>query len=173
MFVLSIIMGILMIIGGFSCMFTPLATFLQTGIYIGVMMFVYGVIGIARGIRREAQTLEVVFAVLALIVGLISIFRPGSTLIFDGIILNLIAVWYVAQGISSIVLAFQTREQFSGWVLILITGILSLVLGIYSFAHPMVTALTAGILIGMYFVETGINMIALAVAANSIQSYRR
>lgn len=49
----------------------------------------------------------------------------------------------------------------------LIVGILGVILGIYSFAHPMVTALTAGLLIGFYFIESGIDLIVLAVAVDS------
>ena len=162
MTVLSTIMGILLIIGGFSCMFTPLATVLQTGIFIGIMMLVYGITGIIRGFKNRATALEVIISVLALIVGLISIFRPGSTLVFDAIMLNMFAVWYIVQGVISIVAAIQVRKLFSGWILGLISGILGVVLGLYSFAHPMVTAVTVGILIGLYFVESGFNLIAIA-----------
>ena len=47
MTVLSIILGVLLIIGGFSCMFTPLATFLSTGYFLAIMLLVYGAYGTA------------------------------------------------------------------------------------------------------------------------------
>ncbi len=45
MSVLNIILGILLVIGGFSCMFTPFATFLSAGYYIAILLLVYGVFG--------------------------------------------------------------------------------------------------------------------------------
>jgi uncharacterized membrane protein HdeD (DUF308 family) len=169
MTVFSIILGVLLIIGGFSCMFTPLATFLSTGYFLGILMLVYGISGIIRGFQKKAQALEVVISVLAVIVGLISLFRPGSTLIFDQILIYVIASWFTLQGIFSIVLAFQVKEEKKGWYWGLIVGILGVIVGLYSFAHPIFTAVTAGILIGCYFVEAGFSMIMLAAAINEME----
>ena len=52
---ISIILGVLMIIGGFLCMFTPMSTFLSTGYFLCVMMLVYGIVGIVRFIRKESD----------------------------------------------------------------------------------------------------------------------
>ena len=46
----------------------------------------------------------------------------------------------------------------------MIAGILGVIAGVYSFAHPVLTAVTAGVLIGLYFIEVGIDMIALGCA---------
>ena len=169
MAILSLILGVLMILAGFSCMFTPVATFLATGYYIGIMMLVYGIMGIVRGIRKEADTVEIVLSVLAAIVGLISLFRPGATLVFDGMMIFIISAWILLQGIGSIILAIRAKKAGSGWVWGLFSGILGVVLGIYSFMHPQVAAVTAGFLIGFYFVETGINMIVLSAAIKTTE----
>ena len=167
MSVLSIILGVLLIIGGFSCMFTPLATFLSTGYYLGILMLVYGVAGIIRAVSRKAGALEWILNILAVIVGLIALFRPGSTLIFDSMILTIIACWFVIQGVIQIVLSFKAKPVMKGWYWGLIAGILGVLVGIYSWFHPVLTAVTAGILIGCYFVESGISLIALAAAIES------
>jgi len=167
MVVLSIILGVLLIIGGISCMATPFATYLSTGYFVGIFMFVYGIAGLVRGFQKKAHALEIVVSVLAIIVGIISFVRPGTALVFDGVMLYVIAAWFVIQGIVSIVISFQMKSVSSGWFWGLIVGILGVILGIYSFAHPMVTALTAGLLIGFYFIESGIDLIVLAVAVDS------
>ena len=161
MSLIGIIMGILLIIGGVSCIATPLATFLSTGYLIGASFLVYGIAGLIRNVQLRARALEIVVDVLAIIVGIISFIRPGATLVFDGMLLYCIAAWFLVQGISSIVFAFEIKPVIGGWYWVLISGILGVLLGIYSFAHPMVTALTAGILIGFYFIESGVSMIAL------------
>lgn len=49
-----------------------------------------------------------------------------------------------------------------GWVWTLTLGILGVLVGIYSVVHPMLLALTFGILVGVYFIESGISMIVMA-----------
>ena len=40
-------------------------------------------------------------------------------------------------------------------------GVLEIIIGIYSAAHPAVLAVSLGVLIGIYFIESGANMIYL------------
>ena len=168
MMVLSIILGIILIIGGISCMFTPVTTFLATGYLMCAMMLIYGIVGIVRGIRKEAKAIEIVVSVLAIIVGLIALFRPGDTLVFDGVMVYMISAWILLKGIVSIVLAIQARKIDDYWFLGLISGILGVILGVYSFVHPQLVVVTTGILIGFYFIESGINMIVLSAFIDRI-----
>lgn len=115
MTVISIILGVLLIIGGVSCMLTPFATYLSTGVFIGAFMLVYGIAGLIRGFQKKAHALEIVVSVLAIIVGVISFIRPGTALVFDGVMLYVIAAWFVIQGVVSIVIAFQMKSVSSGW----------------------------------------------------------
>lgn len=170
MTVLSIIFGVLLVIGGFSCMFTPLATFLSVGYYLAILFLVYGVFGVIRFFKKEAGGLEFVVSILAIIAGIICIIHPGETLAFDRLILTLIAVWLLVQGLVSIILAFQSRGVRKGWFWGVVVGALGILAGLYSFAHPVFTAVTAGVLIGLYFVEAGFNMIVLGCVAGADRS---
>lgn len=164
MTVVSIILGILLIIGGFSCMFTPLATFLYTGYFFTVMLFVYGVFGIFRFFNKQAGGLEFAVSILAVIIGIMSMVMPGQTLVFDRMVLYLISAWLLIQGIMSIVVSIQVRKVRKGWYWGLIAGIIGVILGIYSFAHPLLLAVTEGFLIGFFFLESGFDMIVLGCA---------
>ncbi|MDO5702972.1 MAG: DUF308 domain-containing protein [Lachnospiraceae bacterium] len=163
MSVISLILGILLIVGGVACFATPLATLFSTGIFIGALFLVYGITGIIKALQKQASGLEILISVLALVIGVISFIRPGSTLVFDGIILYCIAAWFLIQGIVSIVISVQTRETNNTWILGVIVGILGIFLGGYSFLHPRFTAVTAGFLIGFFCIEAGVNLIALAM----------
>ena len=46
-------------------------------------------------------------------------------------------------------------------VLCVVLGVLELIIGIYSFVHPAMMAVALGILIGIYFIEAGINVIVI------------
>lgn len=169
MTVLSIILGILMIFCGISLMCTPLATFLYAGFYLGILLLVYGIAGIVRAFQGKAYVFETVCSVLAVIVGIAALIRPGSTLVLDGMILYMAAFWFVFRGVLSIVLAFKVKGFDKHWIFGLIIGILSLIFGIYSFVHPAVMALTTGILIGLYCVEVGIDMMLTGMTIKQIK----
>ncbi len=169
MTVLSIILGILLVIGGFSCMFTPLATFLSTGYYISIMLLVYGIVGLIRFFKKQAGVLEMIVSVLAVIVGIICLIYPGKSLVFDRMVLIMIAAWLIIQGIVSIIVSIRLREVRKGWYWGVIVGVLGIVAGIYSFAHPVLTAMTAGVLIGWYFIQAGFDLIILGSAADAVK----
>ncbi len=166
---LSIICGILMIIAGIACLATPLETFMATGYFLVCILLVYGVIGIIRFFQKRAGALELAVSILAVIVGALSLFRPGQVLVFDNICLILIAAWLFIQGIVTLVLSIRSRLFLKGWGWGVFTGILGIVAGLYSFAYPQFLAVTTGVLIGLYFIEAGINMIVMGSVLDGIK----
>ncbi|MCR4908606.1 MAG: DUF308 domain-containing protein [Lachnospiraceae bacterium] len=168
MTVVSIILGVILIIGGFSCMMTPGQTLLSTGYFLGIMMFVYGIFGIIKAFQKRNTILETVVSVLAVIVGLVALFRPGSTLAIDAFIVFMTAFWFLFRGILSVVLSIRMKDVNKNWIWGLILGIICAILGLYSFAHPYVTALAVGFLIGFYFIEAGIDLIFSATLLKSV-----
>ena len=76
--------------------------------------------------------------------------------------------WFFAmQGIVSIYAAIQVKKMSGSkvWIFQLIFGILGILVGIYSFFHPILFALTitwlVGVLIGAFFIQSGFSMIFL------------
>ena len=167
MTVLFIILGILMIISGISFMATPLITFISSGYVIAIMALVYGITGIIRAITRKEYGLIFVFDILSALLGILVLFIPQLTLLIDSANLVIFAIWFIVMGVISIINAVTvTKATGSGlWVLQLIFGILGILLGIFSFSQPLVSALTIGIMIGIYFIEVGITMIITGAAA--------
>lgn len=164
MTILCIILGILLIGGGVSLMLTPLATFMAVGFIIGIGLLVYGIIGLANSIKYKLGALAIITNVLAIIVGIICFIRPGATLAIDTVILYIIGAYFVLHGILSVVLAFRERKDNSRWFLELIVGILSVAVGVFTFIYPEVPAVAMGILIGLFFIESGISLIAMRFA---------
>ncbi len=167
---ISILLGIIFIVGGFSCMFTPLATFLNTGYFFCILLFIYGIIGIVRFCGKRAGVWELIISILAVIAGITVIFYPGESLVFDKLALIFIGCWLIIQGILSIVSAIQNRATRKGWGWGIVIGIIGILAGIYSFAHPVVTAMTAGVLIGLYFVQAGFDLIFFGTAFGQVKT---
>lgn len=165
--VLTIILGVLLIIGGLACMFTPLMTVLAMGYILGIFLFIYGIAGIVRAISERGGALVIVISILAILVGLYAMVRPGGTLALDAMILIIIGVWIILQGIMSIVVAIQRKKLGGKCIGGVIIGIIGIVIGVYCFAHPAVLAVATGILIGLFFAQSGFDLIALASMAPS------
>lgn len=163
--VLNVILGVLLIIGGFSCMFTPLMTFIGAGYLIIVLFFVYGIAIIVKSIAAKKFGIDFIFGILSLILGVVGLVHPGDvTLTTDLFLLFMAAAWFVAQGIVSIILSVKRKNIAPDGkvsVLGIILGVLAIILGIYSFGHPLFLALTVGMLISFYFIEAGFDLIAL------------
>lgn len=158
---LCIIFGIILIIGGFCCMFTPLTTFINVEYFIVIFVTVFGIIGFIKGLVEKRFGANFIFSILSMIFGIIVLCFPGLMIFTDGILLYMVAAWFILQGILSVFTAVTvTRTAGSKlWVLQLIFGILGILLGCYSFLRPMVIAISLGILIGIYFIETGFTLL--------------
>ena len=166
MTVLAIIFGVLMILCGFGCFFTPLLTFMDMGYFIVIMATVYGVIGIVKGCTEKRFGISFVFSILSVIFGVAVLLLPKLMFIADTVLIYMTATWLVLQGIVSLVTSFTvTKKRGSGmWVWQMIIGILAILLGCYSYFHPAVVAISLGLLIGIWFIETGIAMICISAS---------
>lgn len=159
--VFTIILGVLMSICGLSCIFTPVMTFLEAGYFLAVLLLVYGIGIVVRCVKAKRYGVPLVFAILTVILGCVILFVPGMRLTTDGMVIYFMAAWFIVQGILGIVNAVKQKSAGTGkgWILTLILGILGTLLGLYSAMHPLLLAFTFGILIGMYFIESGITLI--------------
>ncbi|MCI8666664.1 MAG: hypothetical protein HFG82_08350 [Dorea sp.] len=162
--VFSIVFGVLIAICGLSCIFTPLITFLEAGYFLVILLFVYGTVGIIRSVSSRTYGMDFVFNILSIILGVVILAVPKLKLMTDGVLLYLMAFWFMLQGIINIFQSMRQKKAVKGigWVWTLTLGILGLLVGIYSVIHPRLLVLTFGILVGVYFIESGISMIVMA-----------
>ena len=162
---LIVIFGVLLIIAGVALMATPRMTFMSAGYFIIILFFLWGIYGLVRGIREKRYGVEFFFAILSLILGIVGLVMPNAAAMTnDYILLYLAAGWFIVHGILSIVTAIQSKKEdadTSTVVLCVVLGVLELIIGIYSFVHPAMMAVALGILIGIYFIEAGINVIVI------------
>lgn len=166
--ILVIILGILLILCGSSCIFTSLLTFMQTGYFLMVLLLIYGIAGIIKAISSKEYDTNFAFSIISVLAGIIIACVPGLALMTDGILLYIMAGWFILQGIVSLIVSIKFKGAAGGkkWIWGLILGIVGILLGLYTIIHPMLLAFTMGILIGVYFIESGINMIVLSSQAS-------
>lgn len=160
---ISIILGIILTVFGISMIFTPIATFLSTGYFFAIMLLICGIMGMITNISLRNYGINFIFAIISAVLGIIMAVAPSMQLFADEMLLYIMACWFVLQGIVSIFIAIKAKkDENKQWGWILAIGIIGLIVGIYTLFHPLILAMTLGILIGVYFIESGINMIIIA-----------
>ena len=82
----------------------------------------------------------------------------------NSILLYMAAGWFILHGVFTIINAIAGRKEGGMKILSIVLGAVAIILGIYSIAHPAVLAVSLGILISLYFIESGIDMILIGSA---------
>ena len=98
--------------------------------------------------------------ILAVLFALVAIFLPAIA--FSTLIL-LFGAWLIINGILTIIGSIQSRKEDRNWWIAMLTGLVGLLLGIYTYANPIVTAATIMILIGIWSILFGIAEVIFAI----------
>lgn len=172
MSVVCVILGIIMIIGGIACFFTPIATALAAGYIIGILLLVFGIFGIIKAITDKGDALDWVLSILAIIVGIFSVVRPNivyvgsdGSLQVDSLLVYVFIIFFLIEGVIQICIAFKSKAVNPNWYVNLIAGIICVVVGIIFLARPMVAAVTIGFLVAFIFFSAGASLIALGTSS--------
>ena len=167
MTVLFIILGIMFVAGGISCIFTPLVTFMEYGYFVVILMTVFGILDIVKSIAEKRFGVNFAFGILSVVLGVVMVAFPANFIIAQSVMLIMTAVWFVLRGVISIITSLSVTKSTGSriWILQLILGILDIIVGGVSFAHPMILALSFGVLIGIFFIETGFTLMSGGIIA--------
>ena len=176
--ILYVILGLLMIIAGVYCFFTPVET-------LTVIPFVLGIVMIGDGIGRIFTWFDIrnfvrpsawilVSAVVSLIFGIMLAFSPVLQMSVGVFVILLTSWWILALGIIRIVHAFhllKIRGEYDrfgfgemigfNWWIALILGILLSIFGFAVILNPMLGLGVIGVLVGCSVITAGINLIYL------------
>ncbi len=156
--------GVAAVIFGVLALVWPGPTLLALVILFGAFMLVDGVLTLAGALAwrqwNQGRWAVALAGVAGMIVGVLTFVWPGMTGL---VLLALIAVWAITTGILEIVAAIELRRVIEGEWLMVLSGILSVVLGVLLVAFPGAGALSLAWLIGMYALADGLLLIALAL----------
>lgn len=157
--------GIAMIIAGVLALLAPLAAGLSIALLVGVMLLIGGIAYLVLVFRSGSLARGAIAALvggLSLIAGIYCITQPVAALAALTIVL---AIYFVAAGLLEIFAAISARPE-NGWKLLLITGIVSLLLGLLIWAQfPLSGVWAVGVLVGARLLITGWTMTSIAGAA--------
>lgn len=163
--VFMIVLGVLLMLGGLSCLATPLLTFVEAGYFIVMLLLVYGIVGIIGGIANKDYGVNFIYGILSLILGVVIIFVPGLRGMTAAAVMYIMAAWFILKGILSIYSAVKAKGAGTGsmWIWGVVAGVLGILIGVYSVVHPLVLAITVGLMVSLYFIISGVDLLATGI----------
>lgn len=163
--IITWITGILTILLGFYAVARPMLTFLSIGWILGILFLVNGIELAILSLSKEKK--EIGACILGVIEGL-----AGVILLFSGLLrfFTDLMVTYVVGGSILIYGIFQIvgglkifKFSKGKGILAIICGVLSVIVSILVFTHPILTMFSVGYIIAFSVLMQGINMIVLAL----------
>ena len=162
-------LGILTILAGLLAIVLPLAAALAVEILIGCVFVFYGVLqGIyawrLRGYRGSVWRFVGAFA--ALIAGVLLLAFPMAGVITLALVVGL---FFLAGGVAKTLLALQMRP-LAGWGWLIVSGVLSIVLGVLILVlWPQPAPWIIGLLVGIDLFFAGLWLTGMGLAARAWQ----
>ena len=166
---LMLVMGLIMILGGFVALLNPFAATLTVEAIAAAVFLVAGFMQLWLAIRSEhgstnARMIAGVLGVLLILFALSLFFQPIAGLISLTILL---AAFFLAMGLVRIWLATRMRDR-AGWGWLLASGLVSAALGIFIFfSLPEAALALLGIFLGVELLASGAASVALALKSRT------
>lgn len=164
------LLGFLSVAFGIVAMFNPLQATATAEMIASIGFMVAGGFQLFAAFTDKStkyRWILAIFGVISVFLGLYLIVRPVvGTIIFTMIIAGFLLV----EGLSKIFLAFKAKETSSFWM-ILLSGILSVALGVMIFNNfPASAASVLGVLLAVELISNGFGLLAFATIADNIEN---
>lgn len=158
--------GIFMLILGVVMLVLPKITSMAIAAVLAVILAAFGIYRIVNSILERKYIrhvfLNIAIGLLLLLSGIFLFFYPVFNLL---IITSAIGVYFILESLASIAFAFETRGLVNMWWMNLISGLLQFFLGfVIIIGLPQTALWTAGILLGVSLLVTGMSMLTVFMA---------
>jgi len=163
-------LGVISVIGGILALINPFAATLTAAMLAAWTFLIFGILSLVQTFRSSGRGAlflwNLLISVLMIALGISLIFRP-----LEGVIslTVLVAIMFIVLGIAKLLYAFGMRP-LQGWGWVLLSGGISLVLGIMILADlPMSATSILGILLAIELLSNGVFMLLVAFGLRSLR----
>ncbi len=164
---LLLAVGIVIAILGLLAVFTPLFAGLTLSFFLGAYLVIGGIVHFVHAFSGREWTgflIQLVLAVVFVVAGLSLLLNPFVGLVTLTVLL--IAFFFV-DGIVETVMGFRLRPQ-RGWLSIVVSGVLSLVIAaLVWLAFPSSALWALGLLFGIGLLTSGISLATTAMGGRA------
>jgi uncharacterized membrane protein HdeD (DUF308 family) len=160
---LVLLRGVASIVFGVLAWAMPGVTLVTLVLFWGAYALVDGVAALIGGWQSKDSGKPmwqvVLIGVVGIAAGVFTFLQPGFTAVA---LLMLIAAWAIVNGVFEIAAAIRLRKEIQNEWLLILSGALSIVFGIYMIANPGAGAMAVLWLIGVFAVAYGALLVILS-----------
>lgn len=160
--VFAIIFGVLALIWPGLTLLALITLFAAYALVDGIFAVIAGIAAYGRNERWWAVLLE---GVAGIILGILTFMWPGTTAL---VLVYFIATWALITGVFEIVAAIRLRQEIEGEWMLILSGIASIIFGVFLLVAPGAGALGLTWLIGAYAIAWGALLLILAFRLRSL-----
>ena len=160
-------LGIILIIIGTIAIAMPLAASFASAVAFGVLFIMGGIAQLVGAFWTRDWSgffLNLLMGVLYLVVGVMFLRHPGEAM---AAVTLLLACGFMVGGLFRIIGSLMYRFPYWGWTLL--SGVISLLLGIYIYSKwPFDSFIIPGLFVGIDMIFTGWTWVMLALAVRNL-----
>ena len=161
-------LGILLMIGGLTALYTPFAASLVVEMIVGASFLAGGIISLVQIFTTKdgwgARTVYLLLGIFNVVAGALLFFRPLEGL-FTLTLLMIVAM--LVNGVIRGAVGLQSRPT-KGWGWLTTSGAVSVVIAIYFFTqYPGISAVLLGIFAGVSLIGEGAGYLRFAYSAKT------
>jgi len=161
-------LGIVLVILGVIAILTPALAGSAVVIVVGFILMLAGSASAVRGLQAATTTEKILGLLLGVIAALSGIAVVVNPLLGLSFLALLLAGYFAVEGMSKIILSLRYRPT-RGWVWLLASGVLSVLLGALIWKQwPMSGLWAVGVLVGINLVSTGLALMTLTTTMRRI-----
>jgi uncharacterized membrane protein HdeD (DUF308 family) len=161
-----IALGIVLILIGTGAIVFPLVSTLSTGLFVGWVLVIGGIAQIVHAFWAKEWSgffWQLLIGIVELVAGFALLAFPIAGIIA---LTAFMAITFVVEGVLKVVMAFNIKPQ-TGWIWVLLSGVLSFVVGAMLWAKLPSSALWAiGLLVGLNIAMAGWSLLMMAWLGN-------
>ena len=163
--IITWITGILTVLLGIYAVVRPMRTFLSIGWILGILLTVNGIELVILALAKEKKEIGAcILGVVEGLAGIILLFSGLQRFLTDIMAAYLVGASILIYGIFQIAGGVKCLKVSKGkGILAIVCGVLSVIVSIMAFNHPVLTMVSVGYMIAFSVLMQGINMIVLAV----------
>ena len=155
--------GVVAVLFGIFAFIWPGKTLAAVVIVFGAFAFADGILALVAAFKVRDRGKPfwslVIVGLLGIVAGIVTFFWPGMTAL---LLVTFIGAWAFVMGIFEIAAAIRLRKEIEGEWLMGLSGVLSVLFGLFVFFQPGGGALALIWVIGAYAIFFGMLLIVLA-----------
>src|ERR1700720_3663163 len=162
-------LGVVYLLAGFIALGSVVMATVASVLVVGVMMIIAGVAEVFSAFQIKSWgkfLLWVLLGVLYIIAGFVTFENP---LLAAAVLTLVLGAALVASGIMRIFLAFSMKRE-TPWVLVMLSGAITLLLGLLILAHwPVSSLYILGLFLGIDLIMAGVGWIGLGFGLRRVR----